>query len=103
MGISARTVQDQKEKDTKVQAERISRLCDQKERLEQEYNAVFRQNVSLEQRMETLRNRNRQLEAQQKKQRAVDEEHEANLHPQLRKQAHQLKVLTDLLRLPPEN
>jgi hypothetical protein len=99
---SAKAVQEQKDKDTKIQAERVSRLCDQKERLEQEYNSLFRQNVGLEQRMETLRSRNRQLEVQQRKQRAADEEQEAKLEPQLRKQAHQLRVLTDLLRLPPD-
>merc|ERR1719482_2568504 len=52
--------------------------------------------------MEALRGRNRQLEAQQRKQRAADEEAEAKMQPKLRKQAHQLKVLTDLLKLPPE-
>lgn len=99
---SSRAMQEQKEKDTKIQAERISRLCENKERLEQEYSVLFKQNVSLEQRMDTLRSRNRQLEAQQRKQRAAAEEQEAKLQAQKRKQEHQLKVLTDLLRLPPD-
>jgi hypothetical protein len=100
--MSVKAMQERKERDTKMHAEKHSQLSQQKELLESEIENVRKQNTSLEARMEVLRNRNRQLEAQQRKQQAAIQEQEDALVAELRKHAQRKQVLQSLFRLPPE-
>jgi hypothetical protein len=98
--LSAKAVQDQKGTDSKLQADKLSQLSEQKSQLETDLQAICKQNFSLEQRMEVLRNRNRQLEIQLKKQHTADDDKEAMLREDLKKLVQRLKILSDVMQNP---
>lgn len=95
---SLTAVNQQKDRDMRQQTERVAQLSEMKEHLDQEFQRSCKHNAELEQRMEQLRTRNKQLEAQQRRVRELHEAQERDLRVELRRRSQQIKVLTDLLR-----
>jgi len=94
---SARAVSEQKERDTKIQVERIVQLTRQKERLEAEWHQCCAENAEREKVLEDMRCRNKKLEAARRRCREANEEQEAVLHEETRKHQRQIQVLRSLL------
>jgi len=101
--LSARAVAGQKERDLRHQQERAAFLSEQKKTLDMEWRHLCKHTAGLEQRMEALRMRNRQLEAQQRRTRELNKEHETSQLAELRRHQRQIHVLTDCLREAPTN
>lgn len=96
--LSARVAAERQFRQRPRSQERLVHLDGQREQLSQELRRLCRQNVVLEQRLESLRVRNRQLEGQQRRAAEARDMQERALRAELRRRAAPLRVLTELVR-----
>jgi len=88
------------EKQKVLRAERCALLSEQREQLEQATKQASEHSLALEERMESVRMRNRQVEAAMRRSQETDEREITQMREEARRRSQQIKVLSDLLRGP---